>query len=158
MLRPGICGLVALALTAGGNAAFAQQFGPAERQLVLDQIAALTAADRNDILSTALPALVASLDAQMPIPVDEITTATRVTYEPTVVEYTYQIDPGATFGPDLMDIQRALLLQTMCNQNDTFFLLALGVTLRYVYRSSGKIAPGTQDLVLADCGAAPATK
>lgn len=150
-------GLATLALASGGTAVLAQQFGPAERQEVLAQVAALSAAEREDILTNMLPTLVATLDGQMPMRVDDITTATRVTYVPTVVEYAYQIDPGVDFGPGLMEDQKAILVQTMCNQNDTFLILALGVTLRYVYRG-GKVDIGTLDLVLADCPAATPAK
>lgn len=150
-------GLLLLGVTATAQAALAQQFGPAERQEVLAQVAALGPADRAEILTTTMPGLVATLNAQMPMRVDEITTAIAVTYEPTVIEYSYRIDPGVNFGPDLMDDQRTILERTMCNQHDTFFILALGVTLRYVYEA-GKAELGTLDLVLADCDAAPALK
>jgi len=90
------------------------------------------------------------LNRGMPARLDEMTTATAVTYAPTVVEYTYQIDDGVTFGPGMLDEQRAILLRTLCNQEDTFYILGLGVTMMYHYRSANAEI-GTFEIVLADC-------
>ncbi|MCW5718286.1 MAG: hypothetical protein KIS68_10700 [Bauldia sp.] len=150
-------GAAAFAIVATSQAALAQQFGPAERQAVLDRIAALSQGDLEQILTVVIPDFVGMLNRGMPARLDEVTTATAVTYAPTVVEYTYQIDEGVTFGPGMIDEQKAILVRTLCNQEDTFYILALGVTMMYHYRGA-KADIGTFDIVIADCPASTPTK
>lgn len=150
MLRSFRLGAAALAIVAMSQAALAQQLGPAARQAVLDRIAALSQGDRDQILTVTIPDFIGVLNRGMPARLDGMTTATAVTYAPTVVEYTYQIDDGVTVGPGMLDEQRAILLRTLCNQEDTFYILGLGVTMMYHYRSANAEI-GTFEIVLADC-------
>ena len=143
-------GTAAFVLAATSQAALAQQLGAVERQAVLDRIAALSQADLQELLTATIPEFVGVLNRGMPARIDAMTTATAVTYAPTVVEYTYQIDEGVTFGPGMIDEQRDILVRTLCNQEDSFYILGLGVTMMYHYRSATADL-GTFDIVLADC-------
>lgn len=143
-------GTAALAIAVMSQAASAQQLGAAARQAVLDRIAALSQGDRDQILTVTIPDFIGVLNRGMPARIDATTTATAVTYAPPVVEYTYQVDDGVTFGPGMLDDQRAILVRTLCNQEDTFYILGLGITMMYHYRSA-TAEIGTFDIVLADC-------
>jgi len=150
-------GTAALAIVATSQAAFAQQMGAAQRQAVLDRVAGLSQVDLDNILTVTIPELVGILSRGMPARIDSVTTATAVTYAPTVVEYTYQVDEGVTFGPGTLDEQRSILVRTLCTQQDTFYILALGVTMMYHYRSATADL-GTFDIVFADCPVPAPTK
>ncbi|MGV8840294.1 MAG: hypothetical protein ACWA6X_08325 [Bauldia sp.] len=144
----------ALAIAAAGHAALAQELGPPQRQAILDEVAAMNAAERADILTDVIPAVVATLAGQMPSRINETTTATGIVYLPPVIVFTYQTEASVGFGADVMAERRATLVQAICGQDDMFFYLALEVAFRFVYRV-GKAEMAAIDLALADCDAGP---
>lgn len=91
----------------------------------------------NGAKQSVIEKAVEQLQAQVPQTVDEITTLTAVTAEPSAIRYDYLL--AGDFDPASVteDVMRSVIQPMLCSTDETLKLLKQDVAMRYVYTIDG---------------------